>query len=140
MKQMLLQKILASILSSIGMAIFCTITFFDFVDFWEVVLFGTIIFVLIYIVLGTPTSILLDFVLYKYLKTKSQFKTVLLIFTYIFGGVIVSILFFMVSERESLVRLFDREMIMFYGIGIVGSLLFLVIESLIKKLPYAKST
>jgi hypothetical protein len=134
MKKRVLVKLLTSLISSIIMAVGCALIFFGDEDFWSTSLFGSIIFVIIYSVIGVPVSIIIDMYFSKITVISKLNRTLLLAFLYILGGGVSTIIFYAISERERYSRLFDKEMIMFYEIGIVGSLLFLIIERAIRRI------
>ncbi|MFD0616989.1 MULTISPECIES: hypothetical protein [Paenibacillus] len=134
MKKRVIVKLLTSLISSIIMAIGCALIFFGYEDFWSISLFCSVIFVIIYSVIGVPVSILID-MYFSRIKMISKFKrTLLLAFLYVFSGVVSTIIFYAISRRERYSRLFEKEMIMFYEIGIVGSLLFLIVERVIRRI------
>ncbi len=132
MKKILVQKLFASLLSSVVMGIACSIIFFIDDYFWLFAIYGSVIFLFIYTILGTPTSYLID-LLAQRIKQSGVSKTILTVVMYILGGVIVTILFFVLTKRGNINRFFSKEMIIFYELGITGSLLFLIIETTIKK-------
>lgn len=100
----------------------------------SMILFVSIIFLIIFVFIGIPVSMLVDLTLVK-LKPKSKYSELLSsIFFYCLGGIIATVIFYIVSERELFYRFFEKDMIFFYIVGIISSITFYIIENLIKKI------
>lgn len=134
MKQRLLIKLLSALITSICVTTIVAVSSFNHDDWLMLVLFGTVIMLIIFGFIGIPLSLLIDLLSHK-IKTKSKASDfAILVVLYGMGGIIANAIFYIISERESLSRLFETEMNFYYVIGISSSIGFFVIESLLKRI------
>ncbi|WP_256762475.1 hypothetical protein [Cohnella sp. WQ 127256] len=138
MKKQIVIKLLTSLVSSIILSILFAFTSFGDVigsdDRISVILFGSIFFLIIFVFIGIPVSFLADLVLKKINLKSKVTKQLSFLFMYCIAGIIATVIFYLVSERELYNRLIDKEMIFFYTVGIISSITFYLIENLLKRI------
>ncbi|NEU63989.1 hypothetical protein G3352_24165 [Paenibacillus sp. ALJ109b] len=132
LKKSLLIKLTSAVLSTIIMSFMCATIFFPD-EFGSTFLLGIIMFMLLYGIGGIPFSVIAS-VIIKTSRNSYKFNLIELI-VHLFGGLIITILFFAITGAEHGIDIFfSNEVIIFYEIGMCSGLIFNLIEQFIKKL------
>lgn len=130
----ILIKLLTAICASVLVSIFITATYFSHDGFLLMVCFGALILFVVYGFIGIPLSMLIDLCIRRLELKSSLIRVITSVCLYGIGGILGTIIFYLLSERESLVRLFQSGMLFYYKIGLISSISFYIIESLLKRL------
>ncbi|USB31754.1 hypothetical protein [Paenibacillus sp. YPG26] len=134
MKQRLLIKLLSAIITSICVTMFVATASFRHEDWIMIVLFGTFILLIIFGLIGIPLSLLIDLLSQKMTTKSKAYDFITACLLYGIGGIAAFVIFYILSERERLNRLFEQEMGCYYVIAISSSVAFFVIESILKRI------
>jgi hypothetical protein len=132
LKETILTKLLTAIISISLMSILCAVIFFP-EELIGIIIFGFIIFSVLYILGGIPMSLIIS--KYINLKRKSILNKFSYVIIHMIGGMVVTIIYILLTEPEHGIDLyFSNDMLIFYGIGIMSGLVFSLIEMITLKL------
>jgi hypothetical protein len=132
LKETILTKLLTAIISISLMSILCAVIFFP-EELIGIIIFGFIIFSVLYVLGGIPMSLIIS--KYINLKRKSILNKFSYVIIHMIGGMVVTIIYILLTEPEHGIDLyFSNDMLIFYGIGIMSGLVFSLIEMITLKL------